>query len=867
MGEREFGPYRLVQQIAVGGMAEIHLAKTSGIAGFEKYVALKMIHPNFSQDEQFIQMLIDEAKITVQLQHVNVAQTFDLGRVGDTYYITMEYVDGADLYKLLRRASERDIPMPVDVAAYIGKEIATGLDYAHRKRDVSGRPLRIVHRDVSPQNVLISHAGEVKLVDFGIAKATMRVRQTAVGVIKGKYYYMSPEQAWGDPLDHRSDIFSAGIVLYEMLTGQMLYLEEDLHRLLDMVRKANIAPPTTLRRDIPPQLERIVMHALSKRAEDRYQTAGDFATDLERFLHVYSPVFTATKVTSFFDKVLVEDEPPAAPAVVEAPRDPGLSTARVSRDKLVRARSEFTDENSVIFRINDLQRPSTGSWGDDMTAPDPMPERVAAGPASAPRSPNMATMEIAGGDLGDDGDDYDEKTVISGPPGFGGEPEPPRRPGTSRPSDPTFAADPDPTFEPTMIETGELRGDFDEGPTLDHSRRRGRIETPPPIDDDGDEGPTRLDVKPAERRASRRSVSNGIPKPTLGKKSELPAHPALSAKTRPPAVSAIRQPRQSRRTPARGVPSVGDGGGSSSSLLSAIVESSSEPGPTAQLRGGSGVPRSIIPPEQQDRPRRPPTEHPLPTRGPDSSAPTAPTQRPPNVDRARTGFPLNAPRTPNPVRGFPIQDQPGMVSAFPTGQPPTSLTKQLAALELDEIPPAYKIGRSRSGARWLLVGAVGATVIALGVVVVLLLSGGDDAAATARVRIDTLPDGATIEVNGEPLPQVSPAFLDDVEPGKRYRIVASKPGYEPKEKELLVEDDTDVLLFLDKIPHRLVITSRPKADLFVDNVRVGSTPHDRKYQVAPEVVELRLKGYKPERRVLEWGDETEKTLEITLTKK
>jgi len=229
VAERQFGPYRLVRQVAVGGMAEIHLAKTKGIAGFEKYVAIKMIHPNFAEDDQFIQMLVDEAKITVHLTHGNIAQTFDLGRVGETYYITMEFVDGSDLYKILRRGSEQDLEMPLDVCAFIAKEVASALDYAHRKRDHTGRSLGIVHRDVSPQNVLVSYAGEVKLVDFGIAKATMKVRQTAAGVIKGKYYYMSPEQAWGDPIDSRSDIFSAGIVLYEMITGQMLYLEEDLH--------------------------------------------------------------------------------------------------------------------------------------------------------------------------------------------------------------------------------------------------------------------------------------------------------------------------------------------------------------------------------------------------------------------------------------------------------------------------------------------------------------------------------------------------------------------------------------------------------------------------------------------------------------
>src|SRR5690242_1645541 len=289
-------------------MAEIHLAKTKGIAGFEKYVALKMIHPNFAEDEQFIQMLVDEAKIAVQLNHGNIAQTFDLGRVGDTYYITMEYVDGADLYKILRRGSEKDFEMPLDVCAFTAKEIASALDHAHRKRDSFGKPLGIVHRDVSPQNVLISFSGEVKLVDFGIAKATMKARQTAVGVIKGKYYYMSPEQAWGDPIDHRSDIFSAGIVLYEMITGQMLYLEEDLHKLLDMARKADIAPPSTLRRGIPPQLVSIVMRALAKKKEDRYQSAGDFASDLERFLHAYSPVFTANKLAGIIRQVIGDPE-------------------------------------------------------------------------------------------------------------------------------------------------------------------------------------------------------------------------------------------------------------------------------------------------------------------------------------------------------------------------------------------------------------------------------------------------------------------------------------------------------------------------------------------------------------------------------
>src|SRR5437868_4680714 len=179
MSERTLGGYRLLSQLAVGGMAEIYVAKAAGASGWEKLVALKVIHPNFSQDPEFVQMLVDEAKLSVQLQHANIVQTFDLGRIDEQYYIAMELIDGIDLYKLLRQASEREIDFPPEIAAFIAQETCNGLDYAHRKRDSKGRPLQIVHRDVSPQNILCSYDGEVKIVDFGIAKAARRGRQTA----------------------------------------------------------------------------------------------------------------------------------------------------------------------------------------------------------------------------------------------------------------------------------------------------------------------------------------------------------------------------------------------------------------------------------------------------------------------------------------------------------------------------------------------------------------------------------------------------------------------------------------------------------------------------------------------------------------
>jgi serine/threonine-protein kinase len=294
---RPFGAYTLVRRLAVGGMAEVYIAKTQGLGGFEKTVAIKVIHPRYSEDDHFIQMLVEEAKISVLLTHVNIAHTFDLGCIDHTYYIAMEFIEGVDVYRVLRKAKERERAIPLDLAAYIAAEVCNGLDYAHRKRDENGRPLGIVHRDVSPQNVLLSYAGEVKLVDFGIAKAALRKAATEAGVIKGKYYYMSPEQAWGDPMDHRSDIFSVGVVLYELVTGSLLYREENVPALLEKVRKAEIVLPERLRPSVPKSLSQIVMKALEREPAKRFQSAQEMSQALKRFVYGESATFSSTRLT------------------------------------------------------------------------------------------------------------------------------------------------------------------------------------------------------------------------------------------------------------------------------------------------------------------------------------------------------------------------------------------------------------------------------------------------------------------------------------------------------------------------------------------------------------------------------------------
>jgi serine/threonine protein kinase len=214
-----FGKYYLLERINVGGMAEVFKAKAFGVEGFERLLAVKRILPNIAEDEEFITMFIDEAKIAVQLQHANVAQIFDLGKVDDSYFIALEYVNGKDLRAIFDRGRQRGEVMSVPQACFVVMQVCEGLDYAHNKRDAQGHELHLVHRDISPQNVLIGFEGEIKLIDFGIAKAAGKASKTQAGILKGKFGYMSPEQVRGLPIDRRSDIFSVGIVLYELLTG------------------------------------------------------------------------------------------------------------------------------------------------------------------------------------------------------------------------------------------------------------------------------------------------------------------------------------------------------------------------------------------------------------------------------------------------------------------------------------------------------------------------------------------------------------------------------------------------------------------------------------------------------------------------
>jgi serine/threonine protein kinase len=283
------GKYVLLERINVGGMAEVFKAKTVGVEGFEKIVAIKRILPAVAADQEFIGMFVDEAKITAALSHANLAQTFDLGRIDDTYYIAMEYVPGKDLRAIFERLKRHGEKLPLRLAAHAMASVCDGLDYAHKKRDAKGEELRIVHRDVSPQNVIVSFEGDVKLIDFGIAKAANKMTRTQTGILKGKFGYMSPEQVRGMPLDPRSDIFAAGVVLHELCTGERLFVGTSDFNVLEKVEQARVPKPSQIEPSIPARLERVILRALTREPGDRYQQAGELAADLRLFLAESAP--------------------------------------------------------------------------------------------------------------------------------------------------------------------------------------------------------------------------------------------------------------------------------------------------------------------------------------------------------------------------------------------------------------------------------------------------------------------------------------------------------------------------------------------------------------------------------------------------
>lgn len=379
---RKLGPYELVERLAVGGMAEIYVARARGAQGFEKEYVLKLIHPKYVGDQEFIRMLVDEAKLVGALTHPNVAQVIDLGVDGDAYYILMEYVRGKDLYQVLNRAWDLGFNLPIPMCLQVARDMCAGLYYAHNKCDDTGRPLNIVHRDISPQNVLISFNGEGKIVDFGVAKAALGARpETRAGIIKGKFRYMSPEQAWGKKLDGRSDLFSVGLCLYEMLCGETAYEDEgDMQKMLATMRAAKFIPPSRHRPEVDPELEQIVMRALALEREDRYPTCHALEVALARYTHRHFPGYTRLDITAVM-KEMYPDETRLVHTPEPTEKTTGTDGVEVGTDELeamgfIEIPEDRVDTGDMTLRQSIVRGPA--ATGTPIAAPNPAPLRAEA---------------------------------------------------------------------------------------------------------------------------------------------------------------------------------------------------------------------------------------------------------------------------------------------------------------------------------------------------------------------------------------------------------------------------------------------------------------------------------------------------------
>lgn len=361
-----FGQFQLIEKIATGGMAEVYKARMSGVDGFQKIVAIKKILPHMAASEDFITMFADEAKLAAQLNHPNIIHIYDLGKVEDSYYIAMEYVEGRDLRSILKSGAEHGLPLPPELALFVASKLAAALDYAHRRKDFEGQDLSLVHRDVSPQNVLISYEGDIKLCDFGIAKAASKSSQTQAGALKGKLQYMSPEQASGHKIDRRSDLFSLGSVLFEMLTGEKLFAGDTDLSILEQVRNAKSEPPSAKNPEIPKRVDAIVLKALAKSPEDRYQNASDLQRDLESVLYTFSPAPGSADLAIYLHHLQAEEK--AASSESEKAFDNAFTPVAIAPAAPVKPKKA---KGTVV------QRKTGGGTGVNIPAP----------PAAAPPAP------------------------------------------------------------------------------------------------------------------------------------------------------------------------------------------------------------------------------------------------------------------------------------------------------------------------------------------------------------------------------------------------------------------------------------------------------------------------------------------------
>ena len=400
---KKFGRYELIERISFGGMAEVYLGKSGGIEGFEKVMAIKRMLPNLTEDADFVTMFIDEARISAQLTHNNIGQVFEFGKCDDHYFIAMEYIQGLDLRTVHKVFFNSAQPMPVNVVLRMIRDVCNGLDYAHSKLDAAGNPMNIVHRDISPQNIIVSYDGAVKVIDFGIAKALDRATQTQGGQIKGKFGYMSPEHAEGGKVDGRSDLFSLGILTFELLTNKPLFQGNTAINTLQNVLKAIVPPIPDLNPMVDDALEAIIRKALARSPDDRFQSAEEMQSALEEYVVAARHSFSNKQLSNWMKETfaakfkqaneLLSKAASVTPAPVTAEEDlqPSASVPGKPQDTSGERHTSLSPD--ILAELESINNPVVDQSA--MPPDDPPPDPILAEDAAALVADMMpATSEI-----------------------------------------------------------------------------------------------------------------------------------------------------------------------------------------------------------------------------------------------------------------------------------------------------------------------------------------------------------------------------------------------------------------------------------------------------------------------------------------
>jgi eukaryotic-like serine/threonine-protein kinase len=423
-----FGKYVLLDRISGGATAAVYRANVRGEAGFERLVAIKRILPHMAGDRAFIDVFVREAKTVARMAHAGICPIYELGKVGESLYMAVEYIQGKDLGHVLRRLNKQDAQMPPAITAWLSARLCEALDYAHSMKNAKGESAGIIHRDLSPNNVLISYEGQVKLIDFGLAKAVGRAQATNVDALKQKLSYMSPEMVKGKAIDARSDIFGVGVCLYEMITGKRLFVGANDIETLRLVSRASVPPPSAVIEDPPDELEMIVMRSLQREPQDRYQTAGEMTSALDAYLHDADPDFGAHNIAEWMHGLYAEqitEEQARIKRLLAASTDPLLIQERraffaSSAGAAARARAELdrrlsTDLPPARDRLHPQVPKAARVPAEALVPPPPLGFEDEATGFYDPEKTQAAPLDLATQAFSSDGGGFDDAKTVAGP--------------------------------------------------------------------------------------------------------------------------------------------------------------------------------------------------------------------------------------------------------------------------------------------------------------------------------------------------------------------------------------------------------------------------------------------------------------------